>query len=611
MRPLPSGVIRSLTPLQSLICRRWKPSWVCQSCWPKIQGRRGVASIPSNDRAKPYYVTTPIFYINASPHVGHMYTMILADVMKRWQVLKGQEAVLCTGVDEHGLKVQQAAQKAETDPQAFCDKGAAIFEDLAKRCDISYNHFVRTTAKSHKEAVEYAWTVLEERGFIYRSKHEGWYAVSDEAFYPESQVQLILDPGTGRKLMVSKETGNEVQWSSEDNYHFRLSAFRDRLLEFYKANPTWITPAHRMDSIVAAVESGLEDLSVSRPYDRLKWAVRVPTDSTQSIYVWLDALLNYASIAGYPWPPGSKDQGAWPADIHVIGKDIVRFHCIYWPAFLMALDLPLPKKIMTHAHWTMDDRKMSKSIGNVVNPFWAMDRFSEEIMRYFLIHHGGLEDDANYDNSYIVGRYKNDLQDRLGNLASRVLASRMYDPEQANRRYGGNHDALRQECIDCHVDLTDALGPRARPVNWNIDAYRKMLHNLPKNADHLINEMTPNKALQAIMSSIFAANAFLQNHEPWKTHKRLIKGIYADAMERDLLERRMACILYLMTETLRIVGIMLQPFMPLKAKELLDLLHVEESKRSFADTTLCSDSSYGKKDPEQTTMLFPPLINTG
>ncbi|KAF4555342.1 tRNA synthetases class I-like protein 2 [Elsinoe fawcettii] len=537
--------------------------------------------------------------------------MVLADVMKRWQVLKGREAVLCTGVDEHGLKVQQAAQKAETDPQAFCDKGAAVFQDLAKRCDISYDHFVRTTAKSHKDAVEYAWTVLQERGFIYRSKHEGWYAVSDEAFYPESQVHLILDPRTGRKLMVSKETGNEVQWSSEDNYHFRLSAFRDRLLQFYKENPTWITPAHRMKSVVAAVEEGLEDLSVSRPYDRLKWAVRVPTDSSQSIYVWLDALLNYASIAGYPWPPGSKDTSFWPADVQIIGKDIVRFHCIYWPAFLMALDLPLPKKIMTHAHWTMDDRKMSKSIGNVVNPFWAMDRFSEEIMRFFLIHHGGLEDDANYDNSYIVGRYKNDLQDRLGNLLARVVLSRMYYPEKLRELYSGNPSVLEKDCLECQTPIPEKMkGPNAKIVNWDMNKYREMLIALPGSADSLFDEMTPNKSLHAIMTAVFTANAFLQNHEPWKIHKRLKKEDYADAEEKEMLKRRLSCIMFLMSETIRIVGIMFQPFMPMKAKELLDLLMVEGDKRSFKDTELCSDTTYGNKEFKKAPILFPMLVNT-
>ncbi|TKX25172.1 putative methionine--tRNA ligase [Elsinoe australis] len=536
--------------------------------------------------------------------------MVLADVMKRWQVLRGREAILCTGTDEHGLKIQQAAQKAGVEPQAFCDRGAKVFKSLAQRANISYDHFVRTSDKSHKDAVEYAWTVLQERGYIYRSKHEGWYAVSDEAFYPDSAVHLILDPSTGRKLMVSKETNNEVQWSSEDNYHFRLSAFRDRLLEFYKENPTWITPAHRMKSVIAAVEEGLEDLSVSRPYERLKWAVRVPTDSSQSMYVWLDALLNYATKAGYPWPPGSQDQGFWPADIHVIGKDIVRFHCIYWPAFLMALDLPMPKKIMTHAHWTMDDRKMSKSIGNVVNPFWAMDRFSEEIMRYFLIHHGGLEDDSNYDNSYIVGRYKNDLQDRLGNLASRVIQSSVYEPKAAKEMYAGKADVLEKDCLECQMEVPERIRvAQNREVNWNMDKYRKMLTALPQSANEQFENMAPNKALHTIISSIFAANAFLQNHEPWKILKRLKKEKDMDPVERDLLARRLSCTLFLMLETLRIVGIMLQPFMPEKAGELLDMLQVEQGKRMFQDTQLCSDSTYCAESGDKVKLLFPPLAN--
>ncbi|PNS17767.1 methionine-tRNA ligase [Sphaceloma murrayae] len=536
--------------------------------------------------------------------------MVLADVMKRFEILRGRKAILCTGVDEHGLKIQQAAQKAGVDPQAFCDRGANMFKDLAARANISYEHFVRTTDRPHKEAVEYAWTVLEERGHIYRSKHEGWYAVSDEAFYPESAVHLILEPSTGKKLMVSKETNSEVQWSSEENYHFKLSSFRDKLLEFYAENPTWITPSHRMKSVIAAVEEGLEDLSVSRPYDRLKWAIRVPTDSSQSMYVWLDALLNYATKAGYPWPPGSGDTGIWPADIHVIGKDIVRFHCIYWPAFLMALDLPLPKKIMTHAHWTMGDRKMSKSVGNVVNPFWAMDRFSEEIMRYFLVYHGGIEDDSNYDNSFIVGRYKTDLQDRLGNLASRVLQSRMYNPKHFNDRYADNMATLQKDCIECQPDIPEKFKTsKAYRVNWDMDGYRDMLQQLPGQVSVQFEQMAPHKALQMIMTSVFAANAFLQNHEPWKLHKRLAKDTTLDQTEREMLKRQVACILFLMTETLRIVGILLQPFMPNKAKELLDMLQVEEGKRTYNDTRVCSDSTYGRKGGNNAHVLFPPLVN--
>lgn len=538
--------------------------------------------------------------------------MILADVLKRWQVLKEQPSILCTGTDEHGLKIQQAAIKADRDPQSFCDSGAETFKNLASRANIAFDHFVRTTDSSHKEAVEYAWTVLQERGYIFRSKHEGWYSVSDEAFYPDSGVHIILDPRTGHKKMVSKETNNEVQWSSEENYHFRLSVFKDRLLEFYKANPEWITPASRMRDVVTAVEEGLQDLSVSRPYDRLKWAIRVPTDSSQSVYVWLDALLNYASKAGYPWPPGQENQSWWPADVHVIGKDIVRFHCIYWPAFLMALDLPLPRRIMTHAHWTMDNQKMSKSIGNVVNPFWAVDRFGIETMRFFLIHHGGLESDSNYDNSYIVGRYKNDLQDKLGNLASRLMNNKMHDMKASVDRYGGDSEKLIRECGDCQIEPPDPVSVKDRKsVNWKMPAYRQMLVDLPGQVDEHMQRLEPNKALQLLMSTAFAANAFLQNHAPWDIYKVLFRGEVTNDADEEFLKQRLHCTMFLMSETLRLIGIMLQPFMPAKSTELLDMLRVEVSRREFKDAQLCADSTYGRKaSPDKAGVLFPPLVNT-
>jgi len=294
--------------------------------------------------------------------------------------------------------------------------------------------------------------LLQEKGYIYTQKHEGWYSVADEAFYPQSAVQPYLDPPTGRKIMVrcrrrdhtqeadshqtSIETGSEVEWSSEENYHFRLSAFRDELLELYKYQPEWITPASRMKDVVQAVENGLEDLSISRPTERLSWGIRVPGDDTQTIYVWLDALMNYVTKAGYPWTPGREQAGGWPADCHVIGKDIVRFHCIYWPAFLMALGLPLPRKILTHAHWTLGGSKMSKSTGRVVDPFLALERFGPDVMRCFLAHDGGLQDDANYDNSRIIALYNKLLNQALGNLASRVTRGKKWSVRGAVERIG-------------------------------------------------------------------------------------------------------------------------------------------------------------------------------
>jgi methionyl-tRNA synthetase len=268
--------------------------------------------------------------------------------------------------------------------------------------------------------------MLKEREYIYESKHEGWYCVSDETYYPESAIEKRLDPLTGRTFMASQETGKEVEWTSEANYHFRLSAFKNRLLEFYKDNPGFIVPVSRMNDVVKWVSEGLEDLSISRPVERLTWGIRVPDDETQTIYVWLDALINYITKAGYPWAPGQEHALGWPADVQVIGKDIVRFHCIYWPAFLLALDIDPPKQILTHAHWTLGHQKMAKSTGNVVNPFFAIDRFGVDAMRYYLAHDGGISDDSDYANHFIVERYKKGLQGGLGNLVSRITRPKIW-----------------------------------------------------------------------------------------------------------------------------------------------------------------------------------------
>jgi len=477
-------------------------------------------------------------------------------------------------------------------------------QNLAQRVNLSNDHFIRTTDPAHKEAVQYAWHLLEERGYIHQSKHEGWYSISDETFYPESAVHLILDPPTGRKMMVSMETGKEVQWTSEQNYHFRLSAFRDQLLAFYKDNPTWITPSSRMKEVVGSVEAGLEDLSISRPLDRLSWGIRVPTDDTQTIYVWLDALLSYATKAGYPWAPGSEHAGGWPADVQVIGKDIVRFHCVYWPAFLMALDLPLPQRIMTHAHWTLGKQKMAKSTGNVVNPFFALDRFGTDAMRFFLMHNGGLVDDADYDNRYIIERYTTDLKNGLGNLLSRVMRGKGWDVRQAILRYE-TPGLLDSDCERFTASKVGTTSDKSKiDPAVEMSEYRRYVENIAGTTQACMDEMKPDVALKRMTTSIYAANAFVQAQEPWFLAKAL------RLKENEVMERRLQCIIYLAAEHLRILGILLQPYIPEKAGELLDMLGVAEDRRLFVDAVVGADFTYGeakKEDPLQG--LFPPLTS--
>jgi methionyl-tRNA synthetase len=357
-----------------------------------------------------------------------MYTTVLADVFKRWQTLLGNRAILCTGTDEHGMKIQQAASLADMEPKLFCDENAEKFEELAQLSRVDYDRFIRTTDRDHVQAVEHFWFMLQERGLIYETKHEGWYSVSDECFYPESQLVKHQDPFTGVVYMASAETKNKVEWVEEKNYVFRMTALKDRLLDFYEKNPGWIEPAYRMNEVVDWVKNHLEDLSISRPVQRLSWGIRVPGDPSQTIYVWVDALINYLTAAGFPGrAPEESHKGGWPADLHIVGKDILRFHCVYWPALLMAVDLPLPKKVLVHSHWTLNKRKMSKSVGNVVNPLYAINRWGIDTMRFYLLSEGGIADDADYSNSTLVVKYKKYLQWGLGNLLGRLTRPKVWN----------------------------------------------------------------------------------------------------------------------------------------------------------------------------------------
>lgn len=420
--------------------------------------------------------------------------MLIADVLKRWQVLKDQEALLSTGTDEHGMKVQRAAELQELHPKALCDANAETFKDLAKKANIAYDHFIRTTDSKHRDAVEYFWARLRDGGYIYENKHEGWYCVSDETFYPDNMVEKRVSPTTGKTFTASIETGNAVEWTEEKNFHFRLTAFRDRLLDFYRSNPTWVVPDTRFAEVIDWVEHHLEDLSISRPASRLDWGIRVPDDPSQTIYVWLDALVNYITTAGYPfWQPGSEHTLGWPADVHVVGKDIIRFHCIYWPAFLMALGLPLPARVLSHGHWLMGKQKMSKSVGNVVNPFFALERWGVDPMRYFLLRGGNLFNDCDYDNALIVTAYKKWLQGGIGNLLNRVTRPKNWSVKRA-------------------VEVMTSKP--AAPLLPLVKDHQVWLGPIVQKADDQMKALNPNRALAEIMeiSTQVGANPDTHTH---------------------------------------------------------------------------------------------------
>lgn len=523
-------------------------------------------------------------------------------MFKRWEVLKEDNlAALLTGTDEHGMKIQKAAEVAGISAKELCDKNASKFLDLANEADISYDRFIRTTDHDHKLAVEAFWTELMKRGYIYESKHEGWYSVSDETFYPESQVHFILDPHTGRKFNASKETGKEVEWTTETNYHFRLSAFQDKLLEHYEQHPKFIVPSTRMQFIKAEVAAGLKDLSISRPSSRLQWGIRVPGDESQTIYVWLDALINYLTATGYP--SGDSDRTKlWPPNVQVIGKDIIRFHTIYWPAFLMALDLPLPRGFLSHAHWTMGDEKMSKSLGNVVNPFLAINRYGLDTMRYFMVHNGGIVDDSKYDNSYIVDCYKRGLQGGLGNLVTRICRGRNWSI----------HEAVESAC-----DPTFREDLESRPL---LAKWVEAIDATAEGADEAMRNLDPRAALHKIMDLVYLSNKCIQEAAPWDLAKQ------QDEQNRKYLNQ----VIFTSTEAIRVACILLQPFMPGKMLEALDDLFVMPENRSFDFAHFYADLGYGhgvsEREHEQANkrlsllgakrkaktlegLLFPPLAS--
>src|SRR6185436_18098962 len=361
--------------------------------------------------ARRFYITTPIYYINAEPHLGHAYTTIVADAAARAHRLLGESVFFLTGTDEHGQKVERAAQKAGSSPKQFADSIAQKFRDLVPLLNVSNDDFIRTTEPRHYAASQELWRRVKANGFLYKDKYEGWYCTVDEVFVPETQLQ------DGRCPIC----GNAVEWIAEESYFFKLSAFQGRLLEHYRANPEFVVPAVRRNEMVAFLEGGLEDLSVSRT--SFKWGIPVPDDPAHVMYVWFDALTNYMTAVGYG-SDGSADAerfaNVWPADVHLIGKEIVRQHAIYWPAFLMAADLPLPRRVVSHGWWLMDGAKMSKSKGNVVRPRDYIALFGLDALRYFVFREMVFGQDADFTDEAILTRYNADLANDFGNLVSRT-----------------------------------------------------------------------------------------------------------------------------------------------------------------------------------------------
>jgi len=480
-----------------------------------------------------FYITTPIYYVNGTPHIGHAYTSIATDVMARFKRLDGYDVFFLTGTDEHGQKVEQAAAAAGVDPQSFTDRVSADFRAMTDAMGVSYDDWIRTTEQRHKASCAELWRRIARNGDIYLGHYEGWYAVRDEAFYDESELTTRPD---GTRVAPS---GAPVEWVREPSYFFKLSAFQDRLLKLYEEQPDFVAPSSRRAEVTSFVKGGLRDLSVSRT--TFSWGIPVPDAPGHVMYVWLDALNNYVTACGFPDETAPRWH-YWPADVHVVGKDIIRFHAVYWPAFLMAAGLPLPKRISSHGWWVVEGEKMSKSLGNVIEPRKLVETYGLDQIRYFLLREKPFGGDGSMSHPAIVSRINVELANDLGNLAQRSLSL-------IARNCGGMLPARGPATEDDTALLTAANGLLDQ-VRAHID--RQAFH----------------EALEEIWKVIRAGNGYIDRQAPWALNK-------TDKV-------RMAAMLRVLVDTIRVVATLLQPVMPGSMGRMLDQLGVPAGARSFA-----------------------------
>ncbi|XP_017263750.1 methionine--tRNA ligase, mitochondrial [Kryptolebias marmoratus] len=497
---------------------------------------------------KSFYITTPIFYVNASPHLGHLYSAVIADCLHRSKLLQGFNSRFATGTDEHGLKIQQAAEAAGKDPLIFCTDVSERFKHLFNSCNISFTDYIRTTEQRHRQAVEHFWSVLWNKGLIYKGIYEGWYSTQDESFLMPSQVGEALD-SSGKEIKVSLESGHKVEWMKEENYMFRLSMFQSQLINWLRENPRVVQPERFHQAVLQWLQEDLPDLSVSRQRSRLQWGIPVPGDTEQTIYVWLDALVNYLTVAGYP----DKHNQWWHMAHHVIGKDILKFHTIYWPAFLLGAGLPLPQVIYVHSHWTVGGKKMSKSLGNVIDPLEHSQTFTNDGMRYFLLRQGVPDSDCDYTQHKVMKLLNAELADSLGGLLNRCTAPAL-NPFQVYPSF-------------CSQSFPSDQGGRAVTDDYHMLAAVK---HLPTVVEQHYHSMHIYKALEAISSCVRQTNGFVQRHAPWK----LDRGDSKD-------QRWLDTIIHVALECLRIYGTLLQPVVPEISNKLLTRLGVQPGKRSW------------------------------
>jgi len=512
--------------------------------------------------SKNYFITTPIYYVNDVPHIGHAYTTLACDVMARFKRLDGYRVHFLTGTDEHGQKVKKSAQNSGKTPQAFTDDVSQNFRSLTRAMNYSNDDFIRTTEERHKKACQALWQVLLASGDIYLGSYDGWYAVRDEAFYAENE---LTEGSNGKKIAPS---GAECEWVKEESYFFRLSAWQDRLLAYYDQHPDFIMPESRRNEVISFVKSGLRDLSVSRT--TFDWGVAVPGDPAHIMYVWLDALTNYITAIGYPDTNSVNFKAFWPADLHMVGKDILRFHAVYWPAFLMAAKLQLPKRIFAHGWWTIEGQKMSKSLGNVIAPASLIETYGLDQTRYFLLREVPFGNDGDFSRTAMANRINGNLANDLGNLCQRVLSM------------------IHKNC--------DGRVPQPE---WLTDVDEKLLtdsENMIAAVRGHLDRQAFHLALDVIWLVVGDGNRYIDNQAPWGLKK-------TDPV-------RMNTVLFVLAETIRHLGLVLQAFMPQSAGRILDQLGV-----GTTDRQLDRVGSVGRLQPgtpiSEPQPIFPRFVEEG
>jgi methionyl-tRNA synthetase len=482
----------------------------------------------------PFYITTAISYPNGPPHIGHAYEVIATDAIARFMRLDGYDVFFLTGTDEHGQKIQQTAVREGLTPRQLLDRNVPLFEAMVKRLECSNTDFIHTTERRHHVSSEAIWERMQEAGDIYLDKYSGWYSVRDEAYYAEDETAL-----NEQNQRIATKTGTPVEWVEEESYFFRLSAYQDKLLKLYE-RPNYVLPKERLNEVASFVRGGLQDLSISRT--TFDWGVRVPGHSGHIMYVWVDALTNYITAVGYPDTEGETFRRYWPANLHVIGKDIVRFHAVYWPAFLMSAGIEVPRRIFSHGFLFNRGEKMSKSVGNVIDPFALIEAYGVDQLRYFFLREVPFGQDGNYSHEAIVNRTNADLANDLGNLAQRSLS-------MIAKQFGGElpKPAALSDADQAILAAADGMIAKAREAMAT-----QQLHQV----------------LNAVWSVVAEANRYFAGEAPWALAK-------TDPAKQ-------ATVLYVTAEVLRQVTILAQPFVPTSAGKLLDLLAIPADERSFA-----------------------------